>query len=541
MKKNKPKYNKITKLYIANRGEIALRIQRSAEKLGIPCCVGISSIDQKLSFARRVHEAVVIGPPPPHESYLSIEAVIAAAKASECNAVHPGYGFLSENHLFAERVIKEGLIWVGPSPESIRLMGSKVEGRAHAKIANVKTVPGTEGGLSDSQLIAAAKKIGYPLIIKAVGGGGGRGMRVIRTADELRELLPRARGEAQKNFGNDDIFLERFIEKPRHVEVQLLGDMYGTLLHLGTRDCSVQRRHQKLIEEAPAPFLTPTQRAAIHRAAISVARSVGYYSAGTAEFLVDGKNFYFLEMNTRIQVEHPVTESITGVDLVAAQLVVAQGEPLKLSQRKIGFQGHAIEYRINAEDARAHFMPTTGALDEMTLPEEEKGGIRLEFGFQAGDEVSVFYDGLIGKLIVSGATRREALQRSVAALAKLSIKGLITNTDFHRWIIRTRVFNQDGVDIAFVGREFDADCLMDLAAAEARDPQIGFKSDAPREEHFFSQHKSSPPVILRSRCDGIFVASVGSARKKKASRVASNSKKTALEALSATVKVRARS
>ncbi len=460
-----------------------------------------------------------------------MDAVITAALKSGCNAVHPGYGFLSENHEFAQRVLNAGLIWVGPSPESIRLMGSKIEGRKHATIAKVKTVPGSGGGLSDGELIKSAKTIGFPLIIKAVGGGGGRGMRVIRNLAELADLLPRARGEALKNFGNEDIFLERFIERPRHVEVQVLGDMHGTLLHLGTRDCSAQRRHQKLVEEAPAPFLTASQRSAIHAAAVAVARSVGYYSAGTAEFLVDGKHFYFLEMNTRIQVEHPVTESITGLDLIEQQLRVAQGEKLAFTQRSVRFSGHAVEFRINAEDARAQFLPTTGKITALNLPQEKPGAVRIDFGYQSEDEVSVFYDGLIGKIIVSGKTRREALRRAVAALAEFSISGLTANDDFHRWLIRTRIFNEVGVDIAFVGREFDSECLDDLAAAEIRDPAFGECDEFSSEERYQALGKHSRPITVQKRPDGTFLASSEVGRKS-VKKFASNSKRTALRAVS---------
>jgi acetyl-CoA carboxylase biotin carboxylase subunit len=526
--------NKINKLYIANRGEIALRIQRTARKLGIRCCIGISEADKEQSFAKEADETVIIGPAAASLSYLNIAAVISAAIKTGCNAVHPGYGFLSENHSFAEQVIAAGLIWVGPHPETIRLMGSKIEGRKRAVEAKVPVVPGAGGGLSDQELIKTAKKIGCPLIVKAVGGGGGRGMRVITALADLPELLPRARSEALKNFGDDQIFLEKFIETPRHVEVQLLGDQHGNLIHLGTRDCSAQRRHQKLIEEAPAPFISEKMRADIHKAAIAVAKSVNYYSTGTAEFLVEGNKFYFLEMNTRIQVEHPVTELISGLDLIEQQLLVAQGEKLSFKQKDIKLRGHAIEFRINAEDPATQFTPTIGEISNLTLPEIEGTGVRNDFGFLKGDSISVFYDGLIGKIIVYGKTRHEALKKSVTALAQFSCLGLTTNHDFHRWLIRTRIFNEKGIDIGFVGREFREDCLEDLRAAEKIDPIKSLNMQLPAGVRQVSQYvfttakgKQIAGTLIE---DGSGASIVEYKSAGKALRFGSNSRYTALEA-----------
>ena len=526
--------NKINKLYIANRGEIALRIQRTARKLGIRCCIGISEADKEQSFAKEADETVIIGPAPANLSYLNIPAVIAAAKKTACNAVHPGYGFLSENHTFAEQVIAADLIWVGPHPETIRLMGSKIEGRKRAVESKVPVVPGAGGGLSDPELIKTAKKIGCPLIVKAVGGGGGRGMRVITALADLPELLPRARSEALKNFGDDQIFLEKFIETPRHVEVQLLGDQHGNLIHLGTRDCSAQRRHQKLIEEAPAPFLSEKMRADIHKAAIAVAKSVNYYSTGTAEFLVEGNKFYFLEMNTRIQVEHPVTELISGLDLIEQQLLVAQGEKLSIKQKDVKLSGHAIEFRINAEDPVTQFTPTTGEITNLTLPNSDGTGVRNDFGFLKGDSISVFYDGLVGKIIVYGKTRHEALKKSVAALAQFSCDGLTTNHDFHRWLIRTRIFNEKGIDIGFVGREFREDCLEDLHAAEQVDPSGSVSVKLPLGVEQVSQYLVTTAkgkrisVTLIENESGTMVAEYK--RVGNVLRFGSNSRQTALEA-----------
>ncbi|RIL02551.1 MAG: hypothetical protein DCC75_13255, partial [Proteobacteria bacterium] len=406
--------NKINKVLIANRGEIALRIKRACRKLGIRSAAIVSEADKNSLFAREAEELYVIGPAPARESYLAADKIIAAAKELGCDAIHPGYGFLSENAEFARKVIDNGLVFVGPSPESIEALGSKTKARAHVKRFGVPVTPGSEGGLSDQRLVELAAQIGFPVIVKAVAGGGGRGMRIVNSAGELTQILPRARAEALKNFASDDVYLEKFIEQPRHVEVQILGDAFGHVIHLGTRDCSTQRRHQKLVEEAPAPNLSSDLRERIHMAAVNAAKSVSYQNAGTAEFLVKGEEFYFLEMNTRIQVEHPATEMVTGVDLVELQLKVAQGERIPWSQDQITFDGHAIEFRIYAEDPANNFAPSPGRITR--LKRNDAPYVREDIGFSEGDEISLHYDAMISKLIVKGENRSDAIAKSIAIL-----------------------------------------------------------------------------------------------------------------------------
>lgn len=463
------RHNKIEKLLIANRGEIALRIQRAAHKLGIRTVCIASEADKESYFARQAEELVIIGAAAVQESYLNIPKIIQAALDSGCNAVHPGYGFLSENPQFAEAVLSAGLIFVGPSPEAIRLLGSKTEARAKAIGAGVPCLPGAQGGLSDQELVGVAEGIGYPVLIKAVGGGGGRGMRVARSAEELSQVLPRARAEGLKNFGSGDVFIERYIEHPRHVEVQLFGDTQGHIIHFGTRDCSTQRRHQKLVEEAPAPDLSPDLRAAVESAAVRAAAAVGYYNAGTAEFLVKDDAFYFLEMNTRIQVEHPVTEIVTGVDLVQLQLLVAEGAPLPVTQEQVTFTGHAIEFRIYAEDPANGFAPSIGnitGINRVTGPD-----IREDYGFEPGDTITPYYDAMMSKLIIYGPNRREVVKRSLEVLRKYSVQGVSNNITFFRWLLMLSPFKNRPLDIGYIEREFSPTALNDLLASEALDPQ----------------------------------------------------------------------
>lgn len=461
--------HKIKKVLIANRGEIAVRIQRACRKLGIASVSVASEADARSYFARQAEELVVVGPPPAKDSYLNIPKLVATALERGCDAVHPGYGFLSENADFARAVIEAGLLFVGPDPASIETLGSKTKARAQVTKFGVPCTPGTPGDLDDDALVGAATAIGYPVIIKAVAGGGGRGMRVVNSADEMAAILPRARGEALKNFSNAAVYAEKYIANPRHVEVQVFGDAHGNVVHFGTRDCSSQRRHQKLIEEAPAPLLAPAVRAGVETAAVQAARSVGYKNAGTAEFLVCGNDYYFLEMNTRIQVEHPVTEVVTGVDLVELQLRVAQGEPIPYAQSDITTTGHAIEFRIYAEDPLKNFAPAIGRIAALNRPTAPF--IREDYGCEAGDEISPHYDAMISKLIVSGATRAEAIERSIQALTEYSVSGLATTLDFHRWILREPAFRRGGFDIGFVERTFSAESVRALRASEVRDPR----------------------------------------------------------------------
>lgn len=460
---------RINKVLIANRGEIALRIKRACDKLGIGHVMIASEADKDGLFAREASELIVIGPPPAKDSYLAIDKILRAAIESGCNAVHPGYGFLSENAEFARRVIEAGLIFIGPQPESIEILGSKTLAREKVQFEGVPIVPGAPGDLSDKELIKRAETVGFPVIIKAVAGGGGRGMRVVNSGTEMKEALPRARAEALKNFSDEAIFFERYIRNPRHVEVQVFGDSHGNLVHFGTRDCSVQRRHQKLIEEAPAPNLPDTLRESIHNAAIGAARSVQYQNAGTAEFLVSGDEFFFLEMNTRIQVEHPVTEAVTGVDLVELQIRVAQGEPLPMKQEEIHFKGHAIEFRIYAEDPASGFSPTKGTIHKIHRPTED--GVREDFGYEAGDTVSLFYDAMLSKVIVHAETRAEAIRKSYEYLKRYSIRGFTTNIEFHRWMLLNPIFKKVQHDIGFIEREFNNTSILELTAREVHDPK----------------------------------------------------------------------
>jgi acetyl/propionyl-CoA carboxylase alpha subunit len=459
--------HKITKVLIANRAEIAMRIQRACTSLGLDAVSVCSEADKNSLFARTAQELAVIGPAPARESYLHVERLLEAAKKHGCDAVHPGYGFLSENAEFASAVEQAGMIFIGPSPRSIEILGSKTAAREAVAAYGVPLLPGAVGNLSDEELISRAKEIGFPVIIKAVGGGGGRGMRIANNIDEMRDFLPRTRAESKKNFSNDNVYFEKFLRTPRHVEVQIFGDKHGSVVHFGTRDCSTQRRHQKLIEEAPAPNLSDAMRESIHQAALGAARSVGYCNAGTVEFLVDGDNFYFLEVNTRIQVEHPITEIVTNTDLVQLQLKVAQGEPLP-TQEQIRFAGHAMEFRIYAEDPQAEFRPAVGPITKLSRPTAD--WIREDFAFEQGDEVTPHYDAMLSKLIVSGVSRSEVLARSEQALKSYKIGGLPTTIDFHRWLLRNKAFRSGPVDIAFVGREFSAQSIRELKAGDIRDP-----------------------------------------------------------------------
>jgi len=461
-------HSKIKKLLIANRGEIARRIHRAAAAMGIETVLVVSDPDATLLAASEVGQVVSLGGSTARDSYLNGSKVIEAALNTGCDAVHPGYGFLSEDPDFAKGVLDAGLTFVGPSSESIRALGVKTTARATVSKAGVPVTPGSIGGASDGELAEAAKAIGLPVIIKAAAGGGGRGMRIVREPGELQGSLERARSEALKNFGSDAVYLEKYIEQPRHVEVQLFGDKHGNVVHFGTRDCSSQRRHQKLLEEAPAPFLDPETRERIHAAAVAAAKSVGYYNAGTAEFLVKGREFYFLEINTRIQVEHPITEAITGIDLVQLQLKVAMGEKLPFAQKEISFSGHAIELRINAEDVSENFRPATGTITDWKRPASSE--VREDFGYRPGDTVPPFYDSLISKVIVHAPTRHEAIYRTFQHLKGYRVEGIPTTIPFHAWILANPDFQGDGIDIGYVERHFTKEGAAEAEALLAIDP-----------------------------------------------------------------------
>ena len=444
------------KVVIANRGEIALRILRSCRELGLPTVAIHSEADRDLKHVRLADETVCIGPPASTESYLNIPAVVAAAEVTDAAAIHPGYGFLSENADFAERVEQSGFVFIGPRPDTIRLMGDKVSAIATMKQAGVPCVPGSDGVLgNDTRAIArTAAAIGYPVIVKAAGGGGGRGMRVVRDADELHGAIGLTRNEARVAFGNPDVYLEKYLENPRHIEIQVVADTFGNAVHLGERDCSMQRRHQKVIEEAPGPGITPEQRRRIGARCAEACSDIGYRGAGTFEFLYEDGEFYFIEMNTRLQVEHPVTEMITGIDLVKTQLQIAAGERLPFEQSDIELRGHAVECRLNAEHPET-FMPSPGVIELYHPPGGP--GIRLDSHVYTGYAVPPYYDSMIGKLIAHGDTRESALARMRVALDEIVIDGIETNIALHRRLFEDAAFKCGGTSIHYLEQKLAAE------------------------------------------------------------------------------------
>ncbi|MCP4040964.1 MAG: acetyl-CoA carboxylase biotin carboxylase subunit [Gammaproteobacteria bacterium] len=439
----------VDKIVIANRGEIALRILRACRELGIKTVAVHSTADRDLKHVLLADESVCIGPPPSAESYLSIPAVISAAEVTDAVAIHPGYGFLSENADFAERVEQSGFIFIGPRPETIRLMGDKVSAIAAMKSAGVPCVPGSDGLLGDNpeENLHVARDIGYPVIVKASGGGGGRGMRVVHSEAALLSAISLTQGEAAAAFGNDSLYMEKYLENPRHVEFQVLADEHGNAIHLGERDCSMQRRHQKVIEEAPAPGISSAQRERIGARCADACREIGYRGAGTFEFLYENGEFYFIEMNTRVQVEHPITELITGVDIVVEQLRIAAGEQLNYIQSDIDIRGHAVECRINAEDADT-FLPSPGPIKIYHPPGGP--GIRIDSHIYSGYTVSPYYDSLIGKLIAYGENRDVAVARMRVALNELVIEGIKTNTPLHQRLMDDSGFLKGGTNIHYL-------------------------------------------------------------------------------------------
>lgn len=442
----------LKKVLIANRGEIALRILRACRELGIKTVAVHSTADRDLKHVRLADESVCIGPARSTESYLNIPALISAAEVTNADAIHPGYGFLSENADFAERVESSGFIFIGPRAETIRLMGDKISAKAAMQKAGVPCVPGSGGATpdDDQECLALAAEIGYPVIIKATGGGGGRGMRVVKNADELIGAVSMTRSEAKAAFGNDVVYMEKYLGTPRHIEFQVLADSYGNAIHLGERDCSMQRRHQKVVEEAPAPGLTEEERARIGEVAAGACREIGYRGAGTFEFLYENGEFYFIEMNTRLQVEHPVTEFITGVDLVKQQLLIAAGEKLAIRQEDIRIQGHAIECRINAEDPNT-FAPSPGKITRYHVPGGL--GVRVDSHIYADYTVPPYYDSMIGKLIVHGEDRETAINRMNGALTEMVIEGIKTNIPLQRRIMTDAVFRKGGMDIHYLEKK----------------------------------------------------------------------------------------
>ncbi len=439
----------LDKVVIANRGEIALRILRACHELGIKTVAVYSTVDRELKHVRLADETVCIGPAPSAESYLNMVALISAAEVTDAVAIHPGYGFLSENADFAERVEQSGFIFIGPRPETIRLMGDKVSAIRAMKAAGVPCVPGSDGPLGDDEQesVEIARRIGYPIIVKAAGGGGGRGMRVVHTEASLLNAIALTRAEAQAAFGNPMVYMEKYLVHPRHVEIQVLADTLGNAIFLGERDCSMQRRHQKVVEEAPAPGITPEQRMRIGSVCVEACRRIGYRGAGTFEFLYENGEFYFIEMNTRVQVEHPVTEMITGVDIVKEQLRIAAGLPLSFTQDDIRISGHAVECRLNAEDPDT-FLPSPGTITRYHAPGGP--GVRVDSHLYAGYRVPPNYDSMIGKLIAHGETREVAIARMRNALAELVVDGIKTNAPLHRRIMADANFIEGGTDIHYL-------------------------------------------------------------------------------------------
>ena len=437
------------KILIANRGEIALRIQRACREMGIRTVVVHSTADTEAKYVKLADESVCIGPPAARESYLNMAAIISAAEVTDAEAIHPGYGFLSENADFAERVERSGFVFIGPHPENIRLMGDKVSAKQAMEKAGVPCVPGSEGALPDDpkEIVRIARKVGYPVIIKAAGGGGGRGMRVVHTEAALLNAVNMTRSEAQAVFSNATVYMERYLENPRHIEIQVLADSHKNAIYLGERDCSMQRRHQKIIEEAPAPELSEKQRIKIGERCAEACRKIGYRGAGTFEFLYEEGEFFFIEMNTRIQVEHPVTEMITGVDLVQEQIRVAAGEKLRLRQKDVVLRGHAIECRINAEDPY-RFTPSPGRITSYHPPGGP--GIRVDSHVYAGYSVPPNYDSMVGKVIAYGATREQAIRRMRIALSEMAIEGILTNLPLHRELLHDSRFVRGGTSIHYL-------------------------------------------------------------------------------------------
>ena len=428
----------LNKVLVANRGEIALRVIRACQELEIPAVAVYSDADEEALHVRHADEAVRIGPPPAGKSYLNVEALIEAAKETGAEGIHPGYGFLAENASFAAACRDAGLTFIGPSAEAIEKMGNKSAARRIATEADVPVVPGSEESASDDDAVETAEEIGYPVMVKAAAGGGGRGIRVAENEEELRKAMRVARQEAEKAFGDGSLYLEKLLVGPRHVEVQVMGDHEGNVIHLYERECSMQRRRQKILEEAPSPGISPEVREKMTGAAVRLAREVGYTSAGTVEFLVEGEEFYFIEMNTRIQVEHPVTETLTGVDLVKEQLRIASGDPLSLKQEDVPFNGWAMEFRINAEDPEKDFMPSPGEISFLDVPGGP--GVRVDSAIYQGYKIPPFYDSLVGKLIVWALTREEAINRARRALREYRLEGIKTTIPLHLRLLEDDAF-----------------------------------------------------------------------------------------------------
>lgn len=467
MSENSKLITPISKILVANRGEIALRIMRSAKEMGIKTVAVFSEADRNALHVRYADEAVCIGPAPSNQSYLVGEKIIEACKLTGAQAIHPGYGFLSENATFAQLVADSGLILIGPSPQAMEIMGNKLSAKAAALKYNIPMVPGTEEAVQDvNEAKQRAIEVGFPILIKAAAGGGGKGMRIVEQASDFEEQMQLAVSEATSAFGDGSVFIERYVASPRHIEIQVLGDTHGNIVHLFERECSVQRRHQKVVEEAPSSILTEGIRQRMGKCAVDVARSVNYTGAGTVEFILDENlNFFFLEMNTRLQVEHPVTELITGIDLVKEQIRIASGEKLSFSQEDLKINGHAIELRVYAEDPANNFLPDIGTLQTYVTP--QGNGVRVDDGFEQGMEIPIYYDPMIAKLITYGKDREEAMERMVRAIEEYDITGIETTLGFGKFVMQHEAFKTGNFDTHFVAKYLKPESLKVQDETEA--------------------------------------------------------------------------
>ncbi|MFN9883463.1 MAG: acetyl-CoA carboxylase biotin carboxylase subunit [Bacteroidota bacterium] len=451
------------KILIANRGEIAIRVMRAALEMGIKTVAVYSEADRTAPHVRYADEALFLGPPPSAQSYLLGDKIIEGALMLGVDGIHPGYGFLSENADFARKVREAGIIFIGPSPESMDMMGSKLAAKETAARYKVPMVPGTAEAIRDvAEAKRIAKEIGFPILIKASAGGGGKGMRLVQRLEDFDEQIRMAQNEARSAFGDDAVFMEKYVTAPRHIEIQILGDQHGNIVYLFERECSIQQRHQKLVEEAPSAILTDALRQRMGESAIAVSKACGYYSAGTVEFLVDNQlNYYFLEMNTRLQVEHPVTEFITGIDLVKEQINIARGEKLSFTQADLKINGHAIELRVCAEDPMNNFLPDIGTLTRYQKPQGP--GVRVDDGFEQGMDIPIYYDPMLAKLIVHATTREQAIERMKRAISEYEVSGVNTTLPFGRWVMQHNKFRSGDFDTGFIARYFNADTISWLA------------------------------------------------------------------------------